>query len=448
MNMTLTKQQKTLGMRDKECIWHPFAQNKIDPMPLEVVRAKGAKLYDAQGKTYYDLISSWWVALHGHCHPYITMAIANQAAELDQVIFAKCTHPKAVELVERLLPLLPGEFARGFYSSCGSTAVEVGLKMAYQFWQNQGKTERKRILAFEGGYHGDTFGAMAVGRSTGFYEAYAPLLHPVSFVPFAHTHHNDAEVVLKEQYALEKLDQYLEQYGKETAAFIYEPLLQGSGGMRVCRPEFMEAVLSRLKDHGIVLIADEIMTGFGRTGTMFAGEQINTKADIICISKGLTNGSLPLALTCCTDEIYQAFYCDSWKRVLAHSGSFDANPIACAAACASLDIFEQDSTLHKIAELARAHHQCLNIMRSELSDVLENPRSIGVVGAIDLKSDGNSYFNGVKHQIAAKCLESGMLLRPLGSVIYLLTPACLTPNELEESYTKLIKIVKEVVEKI
>ena len=434
----------SLAERDKQCIWHPFSQNKIDPMPLEIVRAQGSKLYDANGNSYYDLVSSWWTALHGHCHPYITQAITEQAKTLDQVIFAKCTHPKAVELVERLLPLLPGEFTRGFYSICGSTAVEVGLKMAYQYWHNQDQTNRKRILAFEGGYHGDTFGAMAVGRSTDFFEAYAPLLHPVSFIPFVETWQHDENVDHKELTALAQLDEYLEQHGHETAIFIYEPLLQGSSGMRICRPQFLEAVLKRLKQYDIVLIADEILTGFGRTGTMFAGEQVSTAADIICLSKGLTSGSLPLALTCCSDKIYREFYSASWSKALAHSHSFDANPMACATACASLDLFEQENTMVLINKLHKVHNESLKNIHLNSPGDFEKQRTIGNVGVLDLKVQDTDYTSDIKHEVAAKCLEAGMLLRPLGNSVYVMPPACICLDELRQCYRDLEEILRVI----
>lgn len=285
---------------------------------------------------------------------------------------------------------------------------------------------------------------MAVGRSTGFYEAYAPLLYPVTFIPFAETWENDPDAQTKERTALADLDNYLAEYGNETAAFIYEPLLQGSSGMRICRPSFLDSVLKRLKKYDVLLIADEILTGFGRTGTMFAGSQMETKADIICVSKGLTSGTLPLALTFCTSQIYDAFFSDNWDKALVHGHSFTANPIACAAACASLDLFEIENTMAKITKLSQVHKQCLAEMQAD-NPSLQSSRNIGLMGAITVKTADNGYQSNIKNKIAEKALEAGLLLRPLGNDVYIMSPACLKPVELSECYNTIQKIISEVV---
>jgi len=279
----MTFSSDDLVRRDRTHVWHPYTQEKTAPDPLLVVSARGATLHLADGRTILDLISSWWVVTHGHAHPAIARAIGEQAARLEQVIFAGFTHPPAVELATALVALLPDGLSRIFYSDNGSTSVEVALKLALQYWRNRGE-ERDRFLAFEGGYHGDTVGAMSAGRESGFFAAFGPLLFPVAFLPYPATWIGDGDVEAREAAALDALDRELEAHGPRTAAVIIEPLVQGAAGMRMCRPEFLAALAERLARAGVLLIFDEVMTGFGRTGTLFAHERAGVTPDLICLS--------------------------------------------------------------------------------------------------------------------------------------------------------------------
>lgn len=299
----------TLSERDRKCIWHPFTQERTAPLPIAIEKAVGSYLYDEKGAAYLDLISSWWVNLHGHGHPDIAKAIYDQARQLEHVIFARFTHEPAVSLCEKLQALLPQKLSRFFFSDNGSTAVEVALKMACQYWSNKGFPEKTLFLSFEGGYHGDTFGSMSVGTSA-FHRPFSKLCFPTLTLPFPATWEGDQEVEAKENHALNVLEDLLKTNGSQISALILEPLIQGVSGMRVCTPEFMKKVVDRVRAAGILVIFDEVMTGFGRTGTHFALEQTKVVPDFLCLSKGLTGGFLPLALTVTTEDVYEAFLSD------------------------------------------------------------------------------------------------------------------------------------------
>ncbi|HLB57893.1 MAG TPA: adenosylmethionine--8-amino-7-oxononanoate transaminase, partial [Gammaproteobacteria bacterium] len=297
----------SISDRDRATIWHPYTQHQTTPLPLSIVRAKEAYLFDESHHRYLDLISSWWVNIHGHAHPEIAKAIYEQALTLEHVIFSGFTHEPAVLLAEELLQLLPPHFSKIFYSDNGSTAIEVALKMAYQFWRNQGVSTRQRFMVFENGYHGDTVGAMSLGKGSQFFKEFDDLLFKVDLFPYPATWIEDNNICEKEEKTLEKIADYLEKYGHETAALIIEPLIQGAGGMRLCRPLFLKKLETLLRTYNILMIYDEVMTGFGRTGNTFACQKAQTQPDIICLAKGLTGGFLPLAVTACREDIYQAF---------------------------------------------------------------------------------------------------------------------------------------------
>lgn len=416
---------------DRAHVWHPFTQERTAPAPIEIVAAKGSWLIGADGKEFLDLISSWWVNIHGHAHPRIAQAIAAQASTLEQVIFAGFTHAPAAQLATELARRLPAGLERVFFSDDGSTSVEVAMKMALQFWRNQGEG-RQRFLAFEGGYHGDTVGAMSAGRSSGFFDAFEAMLFSVDPLPFPATWQGDDRIEEKESTALRMLDEYLERHGRETAALIIEPLVQGASGMRMCRPGFLQALASRLEQANVLFIFDEVMTGFGRTGELFACQKANVTPDIICLSKGLTAGFLPLAVTVCRDKIYQAFLGETFERAFTHGHSFTANPLGCAAALASLRVFDEENTLAKLSLIEAVHRD--GLARLALNPKARRLRLTGTIAAMDIAAEQQGYTSPVGAKLKDYFHAEGVLLRPLGNVLYLLPPYCITEPELRRAY--------------
>lgn len=416
---------------DRRHVWHPFTQAATEPPPIPIKSAHGANLVGTDGRIYLDLISSWWVNLHGHGEPSIADAIARQARALEQVVFAGFTHEPAVTLAARLAGLLPQPLERVFFSDNGSTAVEVALKLAWQYWRNKGAA-RRHFLAFEGGYHGDTFGAMAAGRGSGFYQPFQDLLFDVELLPYPATWTGDGEVEAKEAASLAALDAWLDKNAAATAALIVEPLIQGAGGMRMCRPEFLRGVAARIKQAGALLIFDEVMTGFGRTGDLFAATKAAIVPDIICLAKGLTGGFLPLAVTVATPEIYQAFLASSFDRAFAHGHSYTANPLGCAAALASLDLLTSDATRERLAAIE--HHHRERLARLAAQGDWARPRCCGTIAAVTLGEREAHYSAEVGGRLRAFFLERGLLIRPLGPVVYLMPPYCTSAAELDRAY--------------
>lgn len=422
----------TITDLDRHHVWHPFTQAQTAPDAIPIASAKGIRLYAEDGREFLDLISSWWVNTHGHAHPTIAAAIAKQAQTLEQVIFAGFTHQPAAQLAYELVQRLPKGLTRVFFSDDGSTAVEVALKMALQYWHNQGETQRTRFLAFEGGYHGDTVGAMSAGKGCGFFDTYGSLLFEVGLLPFPETWDDDTEVEAKEQASLARLDEYLADHGNTLAAVIMEPLIQGSSGMRMCRPEFLQALATRLRAAGILLIFDEVMTGFGRTGAMFASLKAQVTPDIICLSKGLTAGFLPLSVTVASEAIYAAFLGDTFDKAFVHGHSFTANPLGCAAALASLQVFEDEQTLAKLPQIEAWHRQGLATLAAH--PLVQRVRVMGTIAAFDVIATDAGYTSQIGAQLKAFFHERGLLLRPLGNVVYLLPPYCIAESELRHAY--------------
>jgi adenosylmethionine---8-amino-7-oxononanoate aminotransferase len=417
---------------DRRHVWHPFTQAATAPDPIPIRAAHGAHLIAADGREYLDLISSWWVTLHGHAHPAIAAAVARQAAELEQVIFAGFTHEPAVQVAARLAALLPDGLERVFFSDDGSTSVEVALKLAYQYWWNRGEPRRRRFLAFEGGYHGDTFGAMSAGQSSGFYRPFRDLLFSVDLLPFPETWDGDPSVQQKEATSLDALDAWIGRCGREGVALIMEPLVQGAAGMRMCRPQFVRAVSERLRAAGLLFILDEVMTGFGRTGATFACLKAGVAPDLVCLSKGLTGGFLPMAATVCRPEIYEAFLGGNFERAFAHGHSFTANPLGCAAALASLDLLQSDETTARLAAIESVHGE--RLPRLARNAKLTRPRRCGTIAAVTFGGADQGYSAAMVPQLKAFFLERGLLIRPLGPVVYLLPPFCVTKDELHRAY--------------
>lgn len=415
----------SLRTRDKDIIWHPYTQMKRWPEAIGISKAQGALLtQEESGEEIIDAISSWWVTLHGHSHPYIAKKIHQQLLELEHCIFAGFTHSAAVELAERLLPILPGDMARIFYSDNGSTAVEVAIKMAHQYHQNRDEKQKTRIIALEGAYHGDTFGAMSVSARSLFTEQFQKMLFDVIFIPFPGMDNETA--------TLKALEEAL-QTG-EVSAFITEPLLQGSGGMRMYPPETLEKMFLLCKKYGALIIADEVMTGFGRTGTLFACNQLATaKPDIVCLSKGLTGGTLPMGITACTGEIFDAFLSDDAHKTLYHGHSFTANPVGCAAGLASLDLLLGADCQAAIQRIVSFHQQKIAHLKASIK--VKDVRQCGTILAIEINTGSSTdYLNNRRDFIYKFFLDRNILMRPLGNIIYILPPYCITNEQLETVY--------------
>ena len=410
-------------------VWSPFTQMKA-ALPMQQVRAgRGAMLELEDRRQILDCISSWWVTLHGHGQPEIAAAVAEQAKELEQVIAAGFTHRPAEELAQRLVDALPAPLKWVFYSDDGSTAVEVALKLAYQFWHNEGERDRTRFLRFEGAYHGDTLGAMSVGERSLFTRPFADLLFPTAAVPFPATWEGDGEVEAKEARALARLEELLARRPDQYAAMILEPLVQGAGGMRMCRPHFLLAVQALLRQCDVLAIYDEVLTGFGRTGALFACEKAATQPDIICLAKGLTGGFLPMAATVCSERIFSAFYNDDPAKAFYHGHSYTANPLGCAAALASLDLLASEP-FRRLAAWQREeavrlcdHHR------------LKRVRVCGTIVAADVIVEGEEgYLHEVGPLLREQFLARGFLLRPLGNSVYVLPPYCIERLQLASIY--------------
>ena len=417
--------------RDSEAIWHPFTPLKGMEDPLMIEKAEGVNLYTKDGKRIIDAISSWWVNIHGHSHPQIAKAIAEQANQLEHVIFAGFTHEPAICLAERLLEILPANQSKIFYSDNGSTAVEVGIKMAFQYFYNQG-IEKKKIIAIDGAYHGDTFGAMSVGERGPFTEPFDPYLFDVAFVDFPT---KDKEEAVWSQF------EALVSAG-DVAAFIFEPIVQGASGMRLYSKALLDKMIALAQAHDVICIADEVMTGFGRLGTLFAADQLENKADIFCLSKGLTGGVLPMGVTSCTDKIQAAYRTNDLMKTFFHGHSFTGNPMICAAANASLDIL--------LTEECEENRKRLNQRHLAFSDQIEshplvrNTRVMGTIIAFEINTDKDtSYFNEARHHLYPYFIEKGLLIRPLGNVIYLIPPYIITDEDLDYIYRTILSFLDE-----
>ena len=406
-------------------LWPPFTQLATAAPAQRIVSGEGALLFRDGAPPLIDAISSWWVTLHGHGHPVMAAAIAEQAHRLEQVIFADFTHEPAEQLAERLSRITGLE--RLFFSDNGSTAVEVALKIACQWWHNQG-TPRHQILAFDGAYHGDTFGAMAVGERNLFSEPFDDKLFPVARVPWPHTWWGDETIEAKEQAALACLEQQLET---PTAAVILEPLLQGAGGMAMVRPRFVQEVAKRVKQSQALLIADEVLTGFGRTGDWFASHRAGIQPDLMALSKGLTGGCLPMGVTMASERIFQGFIGQDPSLTLWHGHSFTANPLGCAAANASLNLLEANPTAFQDFEARHRPH----LERLQGHSKVSRCRLLGTVAAFDLDVDGTAgYLNPAGPTVKKLAMAHGVFLRPLGQVVYLLPPLCISDEQLQRCY--------------
>lgn len=405
-------------------VWHPFTQHAIAPAPIRVAAADGARLWTDEHEVIIDAISSWWVITHGHCHPRIMAAIRDQADKLDQVIFAGCTHEPAEALATQLIDIAPAGLSYVFYSDSGSTAVEVALKMALGHFHNLG-AKRTRILALEHAYHGDTVGTMAAGARGVFNAAYQPLLYDVTRIPFP--------APGREQATYDAIEAACRS--GDVAALIVEPLILGAGGMLVYAPEALAEMARIARHHGALFIADEVMTGWGRTGTLFACEQAGVAPDLLCTAKGLTGGAIPLAATLATEEIFDSHYSTDRSRTFFHSSSFTANPIACAAALANVEIWRTEPVIDRISQLAAMQRRRLAALGTD--NAFTNARQIGTITALDIDVPDGGYLANIGPTLQREFLARGVLLRPLGNTVYVMPPYCISSDDLDQVYRAL-----------
>lgn len=437
---------------DLKYVWHPYTQMKdceVMP-PVFIDRAKGIKLYDNKGNMFFDTVSSWWCNVHGHNHPRIKAAIKEQLNSLDHVLFAGFTHKSAILLAEKLISITPQKLTKVFFSDNGSTAVETSLKMSFQYWQNTGKRERKKFVSLDMAYHGDTIGAMSVSGVGLFNEVFTPLFFPSFKVPSPYCYRCPMG---KERNScridcIRPLEELIKAKKHEIAAMVLEPLILAAGGMIVYPEEYLEKAAELVKKHNIHLILDEVATGFGRTGRMFACEHAGIQPDFLCLSKGITSGTLPLGATLTTEKIFRAFYADfEKKKTFYHGHTYTANPVACAAALASLRIFKEEDTLNRIKEIIPILHK--NLKKFNSLPLVGDVRCLGMIGAIELVKDKKTkqtftLEERIGLKVYKKGLKQGIILRPLGNIIYLYLPLCIKKSEMYIILEKTFKVIKSV----
>ncbi|WP_263603058.1 adenosylmethionine--8-amino-7-oxononanoate transaminase [Chryseobacterium sp. PET-29] len=418
-----------LSERDNAVNWHPYTQMKTANDIIPIVKGEGIYLFDEKGNKYIDAVSSWWVTLHGHAHPYIAQRVSEQLNTLEQVIFAGFTHEPAIQLSENLLELLPEHQKKVFYSDNGSTAVEVALKMCIQYAHNQNHKKTK-ILALNNAYHGDTFGAMSVSGRSAWTKPFGEMLFEVVFID-APTSQN-----------LDSLKAFIKNISDEIACFIYEPLVQGAAGMLMHKAEDLAELMKFCREQKILMIQDEVFTGFGRTGKLFAANHLSEQPDIMCFSKGLTGGTMPMGITTCSQKIFDAFLSEDQYKTLFHGHSFTANPLACTAAIASMELLLKPETLQRIAVITEKHSGFVKTL--EQHPKVEKVRQTGTILAWEIiSSQQTSYFNNMGKILYKEFLKRGIILRPLGNVMYLVPPYCITAEELELIYHQITEVLDQ-----
>ncbi len=421
-------ERESLAERDKKHLWHPLTQHKVSPEMLPIAKAKACLLTDDKGKTYIDAISSWYTAVYGHCNEYITGKVAAQMQDLDQVVFSGFTHKPAIELSEALIKILPEGQQKLFFNDNGSTATEIGIKMALQYHHNLGN-DRKTMLAFEEGFHGDTFGAMSVSGLSVYNGAFKDHFIKVKRIPVP-TGDNNQEVIakLKEIIASHNI-----------AGFIYEPLIQGAAAMKFHDAEGLNDILKICRENEIVLVADEVMTGFGKTGKYFASDYIQEKPDVVCMSKALTAGLLPMGLTSCSQKIYDAFYSDDIAKGLFHGHTYTANPLACSAALAAVELLVSDCIQESIQRISDSNAEFAKSLGD--NSKVKNVRSKGVILAFELDIQTDRYGD-LRNKLFQFFMDKGVFLRPLGNTIYIVPPYVISEAELQKVY----EVIKESLE--
>ncbi|MGA1868707.1 MAG: adenosylmethionine--8-amino-7-oxononanoate transaminase [bacterium] len=438
--------------KDLQYIWHPYTQMKDHEKypPILITRAKGIHLFDDKGTMYYDTISSWWCNIHGHNHPHINKAIKTQVEQLDHVLFAGFTHENAITLAEKLVNITPSNLTKVFYSDNGSTSVEVALKISYQFWKNQGAHSKVKFIALDNGYHGDTIGAMSVSGISLFKEAFSPFLFHSYTIPSPYCYRCPMNMKQNQctSECLNPLKSLLHKNANQIAAIILEPLVQAAGGMIIYPPAYLKNLYTLVKEYDIHIIFDEVATGFGRTGRMFALEHVDIAPDFLCLSKGITSGYLPLGVTMTSDEIYEAFYADyTEQKTFYHGHTFTANPISTAAAIASLEIFEQDDALLKINQIIPHYHRMIEGLKK--FPFIGDIRHLGMIGAIELVKDKErktpfTFNERIGFKVYLEGLKKGLILRPLGNIIYLFLPLCVHKDHLTSIFTKLYELIEDL----
>lgn len=420
----------SLKERDHKHIWHPFTPWTKDSYNVPIVKGKGSFLFDEHGNRYIDAVSSWWVNIHGHAHPYIAQKMYEQFMLLEHVIFAGYTHPKAIELAERLLQKLPPTQKKLFFSDNGSTSVEVAIKIAIQYRHNRSESHH-RIIAFEHSYHGDTFGAMSASGRSIFTDVFSDLLFDVIHIP--------VPIAGQEEQCMEALKKALKK--ESVTAFIFEPLILGAGGMMMYEAKILDQLIDCCHQNGVLCIADEVMTGFGRTGTFFASDTLHHHPDIFCLSKGITGGVMPLGVTTVSESVYSAFESEQPEHTLWHGHSYTANPLACAAACASLDLFESEKTMCNVKQIAALFQLKKESIQSPF---FSNIRTLGGIFALDLQaSRGTAYTHSLKKPVADFFFQNGVIIRPLGNVLYFMPPYCTGIEEIETLFRLLTELPKQ-----
>jgi len=420
-------------------IWYPFSQEGIISDKIKIIRGKNEYLYDENGKYYIDLISSWWTSIHGHCNPVLTKAIKGQIVKLDHVIFSDFTHENAEKLIHNLDKSTFGVFGKFFFSDNGSTAVEVAIKIAHQYWKNIDINNKNIVISFENGYHGDTLGAMSVGRRSGYFNQFTDLMPEFKFLKYPSTWIGDMDIIAKEDLVLQEFNNLIKEFNGRISSLIIEPLIQGAGGMNMCRIVFLENLVRICNENKIIVIFDEVMTGFYRTGKMFAFQNTSISPDIMCLSKGITGGILPLGVTCIASWVYQVFFSKDINKSFLHGHSYTANPITCAVANASFDLIINEKTTTKIVEINSVYTNMLKQLQD--SQFIEKVRYIGTILAFDIKINNMRYGSVISQKLKNAMIDEGLNLRPLGKTLYFMPPYCISSQKLKKYINKAIKII-------
>ena len=441
--------KEDLLKNDLKYNWHPYTQMKDceETPPVPIKSAKGIKLFDYDGNFYYDTISSWWCNVHGHNHPKINKAIKDQIEELDHVLFAGFTHKPAVQLSEKLVRITPEDLSRVFYSDNGSTAVEIAMKMSFQYWQNIGCEEKTQYVHLDMAYHGDTIGTMSVSGTDHFHKKFEPLFFDSLKVPTPYCYRcpMNKERDGCSMECLDAAEKVLRNNSDKISAFILEPILMGAGGMIIYPSEYLKGIYDLTRKHGVHLIVDEVASGCGRTGKMFASEHAGISPDFMCISKGVTSGYLPMGVTMTTEKVYEAFYDDHEKmKTFFHGHTYTANPISCSAGIASIDLFEEENTLQNVANIEKNIYEFLQDIKG--NKYVGNVRNIGAVGVIELVSDKEKKTPfGIEDRIGLKIYKEGLknnlLLRPLGNIVYFFLPLATKQADLDDIFSKTRKVL-------
>jgi len=422
----------SLQERDAQYLWHPYTQHKTAALPIGITRGEGALLWDENGNEYIDAIASWWVNPYGHSNKYIADAIYKQLTSLEHVLFGGFTHEPAVLLSERLIEILPSNQKKLFFSDNGSTAVEIAIKVALQYYYNKGE-KRIKVIAFENAFHGDTFAAMAASGISFFTEAFKGSLIEVTRIPVPEKGKE------QESHAALKFLADTNEY----AAFIFEPLVQGAAGMVMYAPEALDELIGICKDNGIYTIADEVMTGFGKTGKNFACDYLTQQPDMMCLSKALTGGTIPMAITSFTQQLYDGFYDDDVNKALFHGHTFTANPTGCAAALAALNLLEQPQMQENLVRINKRHLDFKS--KVEKHSRVKTARVQGVIFALEINREDESYYGSFRNRLYDFFIANGVIIRPVGNIIYVLPPYIINDSQLDKIYQVIERAIETIV---